>query len=176
MIDTPVLYDSPFDVNCKTQYGDHSYVLNYVSGVLSDPDEQADFIALYTIDNNNEKITGRAADRKYIGDHVLTITGRNADMFDYHTSDPFTLTIVDPCLVTIINEVDSDNDNIVMLDMENTVHNPRAESQYFEEMKDSASKTYGDGYDRCGPRTYAIHDYDGNEISVGRYFSANKLF
>ena len=66
-------------------------------------------------------ITGRAADRKFIGAHTLSLTGKNADMFDFWTSPGFVLTIVDPCLVTTINPEDADNDAIEMENMENTV-------------------------------------------------------
>lgn len=176
MVDTPTMYASPFDTTCKVQYGDHSYVMNYVSGDLSDPADQAELIALYTIDNANNMITGLAADRKFIGAHTLTLTGKNADKFDSYTSPNFVFTIVDPCLVTTLNPTDADNDAIAMLDMTSTVKASRAENQYFDEMKDSTSKTYGDGYDRCGPRSYTILDTDGKEVSVGRYFDAVKLF
>ena len=71
------------------------------------------------------------------------------------------LTIVNPCIDSIVNDDDqlALQDLVVPLGMdilEQTIDGPT----------DSISSLYGNGYDRCGPRSYSLIDTDGENYSL----------
>lgn len=121
---------------------------------------------------------GTIFDRSWIGIHTLKIRstngrltndplarGRNG-LFNSVLSKPLTISIVDPCLNSIVNSDSSLrlNEMIVQEGSDLLVVG-------YKGPKDSASIKYGNGYDKCGSLTYEWFDTKMQRKFDNPYFS-----
>jgi len=104
-------------------------------------------------------------DFEWLGVHTFKIKGTNGNLAtannrklykSSYTAD-FTITILNPCETSIVQDEPLQNFEI-------GVKSGIPETWYYDNNKDSASVTYGDGYDKCGPRVHYITNDLGGGI------------
>ena len=135
--------------------GGYTYTLKYSSGPLTNPD-----ISHYTLTINTGtdiQLSGTTSDFSWVGTHYFVIENQNGQadfsptalgingFFNAVDSNIFEITIIDPCLTSVVNSIAGLNAGIVSV--------PGKENQVFPYVgpTNSASVTYGNGYDICGP-------------------------
>ena len=77
-------------------------------------------------------------------------------MFRSVLSDTLEINIINPCLTSVVNG----DGNLILEDMEVPTGETLLDLAYAGPT-DSASVTYGNGYDKCGNLTYIWHANDG---------------
>ena len=82
-------------------------------------------------------------------------------MFNSVYSDLVELVIVNPCRNSTVNM----DGALQVLDMDVLFGNEYVAEEY-DGPKDSISTIYGNGYDKCGPRSYSLLDSDGQTFSL----------
>jgi len=117
--------------------------------------------------------TGSTNNMSWIGTHPFKIKGTNGTFGAmstrgtnglYNTIDSldFTVTFGDACDISTVNS----DGGLSLNDMSNRVFEQTVDVETYSGPKDSASITYGNGYDACGERTYGITDASGNLITA----------
>jgi len=111
-------------------------------------------VAVYSIDATPE-LTFSASSLDWEGTWNFKVQGQ---VGEYGTvlSNEITVTVVNPCRSTVINNGDVAVNVQTIIDMSTTVKLGTFETQQFDYYIDSASDTYGNGLDKCGARSYEI--------------------
>ena len=148
--------------------GGFSYSLEYVSGPLTKTGSLSAY-KISPVSANNHQITGTVSSNQWIGVHQLALKGTNGmydpsggargnnGLFNSVLSEPLTLEITNPCLGTVLNPYSRFALPTVL-----TVPAGQAqEVRLVQGPRDSVSLMYGNGYDRCGKRSYVIYREDG---------------
>jgi len=134
---------------------------------------------LEEVDPTRVEMKGAVQDFSWLGTHTMLIKSTNGvlntaetargdqGLFRWVLSDPIEITIVNPCLRSVVN----DDEGLVVDDLAVPGGQTLIALNYTGPT-DSISVTYGNGYDKCGNLTYEWFDKRG-ELFVNPYFSSN---
>ena len=142
----------------------YTYTLNYVSGTPQTANYGADLYTAFTFNTPSQNtIDVLLDDLSWVGSHDIEIQGclgSTTGAFNFPTncaSTTWTLDVTNPC------ETTSFTTSYPGLSMTYNVADPVTGIQY-EIPTDSASASYGNGFDKCGSRIHYLLSANGEQI------------
>ena len=150
--------------------GGYTHELIYESGPMLDPNfgsSAADFspFSLIELSVTRVDMKGAVQDFSWLGAHTIYIKSTNGakdlsvtargdqGLFRSVSSQTLVINIINPCLTSVVNG----DGNLILEDM--VVPNGQTLLDLtYNGPTDSASVTYGNGYDKCGNLTYIWFD------------------
>jgi len=158
----------------NTNLGDYcfgfTYELIYVDGPFAaDPHPSGDASLVgpdltLTYTQTGLQYTGTPVTFNWLGTHKYLIRGTNGNtatagnrrLYNSIDSNEFEIVIINPCLTSTVSaQPVSDYLTTVLAGVPTT--------WLYDEATDSASTTYGDGYDRCGARKHYLTDSNNSQ-------------
>jgi len=153
--------------------GGFTYDLVYVSGPFAGDTHPSDPLKIgpdltLTYSLTTLTYSGTVSTFDWVGVHTFKVVGQNGDPANaanrkpYLTTDSadFTITIVNPC------ETSTVLDETITTPITTTVKLGTPVKWMYDNNKDSASVTYGDGWNRCDERLHYITDVFTNSEAV----------
>lgn len=164
------------DMSKGFECGGYTHKIKYIDGPMLDNSfsDEVDLSFFSIVEAGSSlMITGAAENLSWVGTHIISIVGYNGaqDLSPsargkqglYNRIDSTStliLEITNPCATSIVNA----NGNFVIEQVMSVPFELTLLNLKYDGPSNSASVTYGNGFDKCGPLTYQWLDSEGKEF------------